>query len=199
MIHIVDIGSLRLPDGVVPYQPLLDRGLGRLTEFDPQQGTVAIGDGKMATLHVCKYPGWTSLLRPSVKFLGGFPYYEEAAKIIRQSQISTQRLDDLDIEPIDFLKLDVQGSEHAILENGHDNLRRCAVVQTEVAFAELNEGQPQWWQIHQELRSQGFVLHSLFDIKPPIEAEALYVRPGRQHLSIILEHCYSAQERRKAA
>jgi hypothetical protein len=208
VIHIVDIGSLRLPDGDVPYQPLLDRGLGRLTEFDPQVSGPAIGNGHAATLHICAYPGWSSLLRPSAAFLEAFPGFIVNARVIREMSVFTCRLDDLDIAPIDFLKMDVQGSELMILENGREKLRECAVVQLEVPFLALYDGQPQLWQLDRELRSQGFILDSFVGIKAPFEADVLYVRDyvsgaasrkvmDKMHL--ILTHCYQRKAMETAA
>jgi hypothetical protein len=199
VIHIVDIGSLRLPDGDVPYQPLLDRGLAKLTTFDPQEDTKTIGDGKPAMLHICTYPGWSSLLQPSAAFLKMFPAFKANARVVDRKIVKTHRLDDLDIEDIDFLKLDVQGSELAILEHGRKKLRECSVVQVEVPFLELYDGQPQLWQLDRELRQQGFVLAGFVSMKVPIEADALYVRYGSENLSRILDHCYRIRVTEKAA
>jgi len=71
--------------------------------------------------------------------------------------LRTKRLDDLsDLAPVDFLKLDVQGAELLVLEHARETLRTVSVLQCEVEFLELYEGQPLFADVDAFLRSQGF-------------------------------------------
>ncbi len=49
--------------------------------------------------------------------------------------VDTRSLDDVaEITAVDFLKIDIQGGELAVLRAGRDKLRRAVAVQTEVGF-----------------------------------------------------------------
>ena len=201
MIHIVDIGAW--PEGVPPYTPLLDARLARLTTFDPQNDDdFALGDGRPATLNICAYPGWTSLLKPNIELLKHLPS-SGAWEVRRRLPIETRRLDDLPLDPIDFLKLDVQGSELVILQNGHEKLRGCSAIHIELTFVPLYESQPLYWEVDSELRSQGFDLRTITSTRSCggqlIELDAVYVRPLGEHSSTIIQHCYPISKVEKAA
>src|SRR6185436_1594577 len=115
----------------------------------------AIGDGAVYTLNICAYPGWASFLKPSVAALECFTSFQEQASVKRQRPAQTFRLDALDeIAHIDFLKVDVQGSELDVLRGGAIKLRDAAVVQVEVPFVALYDGQPTFSNIDRELRAQ---------------------------------------------
>ena len=132
-IDIVDIGASPI-DGPPPYTPLLEQGMVQLIGFEPDETQYrellttqsenvryypfAIGDGNDATLHVCRAPGMTSLLKPDMDVLNYFSGFPEWGTVIAERQIGTRRLDDIkEIGNVDYLKLDVQGSELAILQN----------------------------------------------------------------------------------
>ena len=62
---------------------------------------------------------------------------------VRPVAVPTRRLDDVsEIPSIDFLKIDIQGGELVVLNNGWEKLRECAVIQIEVSFLSLYKGQP---------------------------------------------------------
>jgi FkbM family methyltransferase len=117
LTSVVDIGANPI-DGDLPYKPMLQRRLCRLTGFEPQPEALAelnsrksdletdfpyvVSDGKKHTLRVCGAPGMTSLL-------------EERGRAVRGLPITTRRLDDIkETGAIHFLKMDVQGSELSI-------------------------------------------------------------------------------------
>src|SRR6195256_5375423 len=117
LTHVVDIGANPI-DGAPPYRPLLDAKLCRVTGFEPQPSALAelnlkkgynevyldsaVGDGKEHTLNICAYSGWTSTLVPRVAALEVFDHFKSNARIVRQTRIKTQRLDDIaDVQDID--------------------------------------------------------------------------------------------------
>ena len=57
---------------------------------------------------------------------------------------------------VDFLKIDVQGSEKSILEHGRKKLAQACAVQTEVRMFPLYEGEPRYGGLEAELADQGF-------------------------------------------
>lgn len=209
MINICDVGALPLPsEGKPVYQSLLDGREARLIPFDPQMGGVAVGNEGLATLYVCAYPGWTSLLRPNAL---ANQIFRKQSRIVDEVTVETCRLDDLDVGDIDLLKIDAQGSELAVLETGRKVLKKCVAVQVEVPFISLYVNQPQFWEIDRELREQGFFLHKFVAFKywsdQLLEADALYVRDfvtnGVSPKLQMIARCYGsldlAGDRRKVA
>ena len=94
----------------------------------------AIGDGFEHTLNLCAYPGWTSFLEPDVEYIKKFHNFENASKIINKVSVKTEKLDDISFEKkIDFFKIDVQGFESIVIENGLKTISDSLVVQVELS------------------------------------------------------------------
>jgi FkbM family methyltransferase len=236
LTHVVDIGANPI-EGAPPYQPLLDAQLCRVTGFEPQASALAelrlkkgpnesylpyaVGDGCEHTLNVCAYSGWTSTLMPSAAALEVFSFFQSNARVVSRTRIQTRRLDDLaEVNEIDFLKIDIQGGELAVLMHGKEKLKNAVVIQTELPFVSLYDGQPSFGQVDQELRTQGFVPHAFAALKKwPIaplqfggdptralnqllEADVVYVRDfihsnqmsndQLKHLCLIAHSCYNS-------
>ena len=181
LTHIVDIGANPI-DGEPPYRPLLDAQLCRVTGFEPQASALAelnlkkgayetylpyaVGDGKEHILNLCAYSGWTSVFVPSAAALEVFSFFKNNARVVAQTRVQTQRLDGLvEIDDIDFLKIDIQGGELAVFVHGREKLKNAVVIQTELQFVDLYEGQPSFGQVDQELRTQGFIPHTFAALK----------------------------------
>ncbi len=235
---VVDVGANPI-DGVPPYRSMLDKELCTVVGFEPQRDALAtlresagrletylpdaLGDGKAHRLHRCRAPGMSSLLAPDPVNLALFNDFTMLGEMISEEPVATRRLDEVaEIEAMDFLKIDVQGSETAVFEGGREKLSRCAVVQTEVSFIPLYQGQPLWWQTDRLLRSMGFLPHAFATIKRwPIapyvhegdprnplhqllEADLIYVRDfiradgaddeQLQHLALIAHHCFGSYD-----
>jgi FkbM family methyltransferase len=210
-IHIVDIGASDV-EGPPPYQRFLDEDSFALligfepnpVEFQkliarPQPKRVylpyAVGQGGEAVLNVCFAAGMSSLLEPNFKILRHFHAFEEWGQVVNRIPVVTRRLDDVsEIKTVDYLKLDVQGSELAILRGGTRTLAGTLVVHLEMPFVPLYRDQPMFGDIDIFLRSAGFRIHTFRSIKtgalkavPPndgryaglyqlIETDAVYVR-----------------------
>jgi FkbM family methyltransferase len=111
-------------------------------------------------------PGVSSLLKPNAEFLAQFP---DAARwdVLSTSKVTVTSLDQAlkqsNVEYVDFIKLDTQGTELSILEGGSETLEESVFgVEVEVEFAELYEGQPLFSDVDPHLRKLGF---SLFDLR----------------------------------
>lgn len=181
-LHIADVGAAFIGE-IPPYQGLLDAGLGRLTAFEPDEREAArlaqklgdnarllpyaLGDGEQHTLRVCGNGlGMTSLLEPDPATLDYFNLFTEWGRVESRIPCPTHRLDDLpEVEPIDYLKMDVQGSELMILSHGREKLARCVAVQSEVSFITLYQDQPTFADIDRELRGQGLIPHRFTNVK----------------------------------
>jgi FkbM family methyltransferase len=233
---IVDIGANPI-DGVPEYWSLYRESLCTIFGFEPhpiayqallelnlpkaKYFPFILGDGNPATLHVCRAPGMTSLLKPS-RFITTKVFHEfaEFAIIKQEIPVETRRLDDIDIDNLDLIKIDVQGSELLILQNATQKLKEAVMVQTEVSFIPLYEGQPSFATMDHFMRSQGFVPHCFAQInKQPIypsshkkkspvnqlmEADIVYIPNFERladlsdeklkHLSLLAHSCYGSSD-----
>ncbi|MCE0504631.1 FkbM family methyltransferase [Roseivivax sp. GX 12232] len=177
LTEIVDIGAN--PTELPVYMPLVAAGAARVTGFEPQPSAFAeladrqgpherylphaVGDGTEGTLNVCRSGGFTSLFTPDRRaqdYLNK-PRWSRMTEVRERIGIETRRLDDIaEIERLDLLKIDIQGGELAVFENGRSRLARTLAVITEVAFMPLYEDQPLLHDQMRELTGQGFQLHS---------------------------------------
>lgn len=174
-IEVVDIGASPI-DGDPPYNCLLPLKRARVIGFEPNPEQYrllekkesprrkflpyAVGDGEEQTLHICAAPGMCSLLEPDMEILESFQGFGEWGKVVARERIATKRLDDIsEIDTIDYLKLDVQGSELAILKNAPERLKDISVIHLEVNFIPFYKDQPLFAELDQALRDAGFYLH----------------------------------------
>ena len=171
----VDIGAMAL--GTEPYAPLVDQGVGTVIGFEPvseeceklnqmhrHSGHLflphAIGDGSAGVFNLCNYPMNSSLFVPNMPLLEKFQNLGELMQVVRRERIDTKRLDDIaEVSEADYLKMDAQGAELAILMGARRLLEQVMIVHTEVEFVPMYEGQPLFADVDAELRQQGFLLH----------------------------------------
>jgi FkbM family methyltransferase len=203
LTHVVDIGANPI-DGMPPYKPLLEAQLCRITGFEPQASALAalnlrkgpnetyfpyaLGDGKTHTLNLCAYSGWTSIFVPSEAALDVFSFFKNNARVVDRTRIATRRLDDLaEVDDVDFLKIDIQGGELDVFVHGREKLKNAVVIQTELQFVNLYEGQPSFGQVDQELRAQGFIPHAFAALKKWPVAPLQFGGNPAQPLNQVLE------------
>ena len=182
-IRIIDVGAM--VEGTPRYAPLLNQGICRITGFEvnperiPEIRTAlpsgsqvlpyALGDGNPAKLHLTLYRGCSSLFEPNIAVIDMFESISASSEqgnfnVVGEVDIETVRLDDVDeCPPADYAKLDVQGAELMVLENGMGKLAEAVVVEIEVEFVEIYRGQPLFGDIESFMRKKGFVLHKLID------------------------------------
>jgi protein O-GlcNAc transferase len=175
-INILDVGAALIERP--PYQSLVDAGRGRIFGFEPNQQALEqlnreygnphrffpffVGDGRPAIFHETNWALTGSLYEPNSRLLEKFQNLAEVVTPIAKHPVNTTRLDDIaEIEDIDFIKIDVQGSELAVLENALRALSSAVLIQTEVEFVELYRGQPMFADVDTFLRANGFQFHTL--------------------------------------
>lgn len=181
-IQVMDIGAACIAEAPV-YNPLLDRGLAHLHAFEGDARQVAlieqtyghkasihcdfVADGTLRTLYIASpESGMTSLLKPELAALKFFNYFVHFGKVLKTEEVQTRRLDDVEgIPQIDFLKMDIQGSELCVLENGPKTLQACIAIQLEVSWICLYENQPGFGEIDCWMRSKGYAPHCMLDVK----------------------------------
>lgn len=238
LTQVVDIGASPI-DGVPPYKGLLDAGLCHVTGFEPQAEQLAqlnrmkgpherylphvVGDGAEHSLQLCRSVGFASLLEPDPASLALFEYFQPLGQVLTRERVQTRRLDDIgEIEAIDFLKIDIQGGELSVFQNGRQKLAQAVFIQTEVSFVTLYQDQPAWGEVDLELRAQGFMPHCFAHIKrwpiaPAVidadptkplnqllEADVVYIRDVRdmdtlsdaqlRHMALIAHVCYGSRD-----
>lgn len=233
---VVDIGANPI-DGDPPYKRMLAAGLCDVVGFEPQADALerlqkmagprerylpyALGDGTESTLHVCGLEGMTSLKVPDPAHLALFNLFPTWGDVKNTQPIATHRLDDIaEIAHMDFLKMDIQGSERDMLVHGRAKLAQTVAVQTEISFIPLYKGQPTFGEMDVMMRELGFLPHCFAEMKvwplaPTVvsgqpnkglrqllEADLVYVRDFTRarnmtaeqwkHLALIAHHCYGS-------
>ncbi len=175
-ITVVDVGAMSLGEGSDPYQPLIDAGIANIIGFEPvpeehaklqamaKPGRsylpYAVGDGSVQPFHICNYPMTSSLLRPNHALTDHFTGLSEVMQVVKTVEMQTHRLDDIpEVRKTDFLKIDIQGAELQVFQSAKHVLADTLMVQTEVEFVPLYEGQPLFAEVDQCLRQSGFLLH----------------------------------------
>lgn len=118
-------------------------------------------------LKVTRDAGLSSVFEPNRTFVDRFPDAQRFDVVDRQ-QVQGQRLDDVvrdhQIEDVDFLKIDTQGSELLILHGASGVLETSILgLEIEVEFSPIYEGQPLFADVDTFLRPFGF---ELFDLRP---------------------------------
>ena len=117
-----------------------------------------------ATLHVTREPGSSSLYPPLDDVIDRHPRLE-MQRGVQVEQIELVTLDgwcdEHDFDRVDLVKLDTQGSELDILRGAQRILDTVDIVQTEVEFNPMYEGQPLFGDVDRFLRDRGFVLWHL--------------------------------------
>jgi FkbM family methyltransferase len=235
---VVDIGANPI-DGEPPYKAMLAAGLCQVTGFEPQAAALAkleqkkgplerylpyaLGDGTERTLHVCAIDGMTSLLVPDPAHLALFNMFPIWAEVKERIPVATSKLDDIaEIAELDFLKMDIQGSERDVLVHGRTRLKQAVAVQTEVSFVPLYKNQPPFGEIDLMMRELGFLPHcvngtKIWPISPMVvgdkpnrgirqllETDMVYVRDFSRaenmnaeqwkHLALVAHHCYGSYD-----
>lgn len=172
-VRIVDIGANPIDDEP-QYAGLLATGLGQVTGFEPQAQALerlrraagpfetylpdAIGDGAVQELRVCTSDGFSSLFEPDPQQLALLTDFPAMAGVVQRHRVPTTRLDDVaGIEGIDYLKMDLQGGELAVIGGASRRLAEVVAVQTEVGFHRLYQGAPTFAEVDLALRSVGLV------------------------------------------
>lgn len=109
----------------------------------------------------------SSILRPNQRLAAQFPD-SGRLEVVETTEVEADTLDrqlrEHGIDDVDFIKLDTQGSELAVLEGAGDVLARSVFgLEIEVEFLPLYENQPLFADVDAFVRGRGF---QLFDLLP---------------------------------
>lgn len=168
---------------------------------------IFLGDGKRRTFYETEYGPCSSFFKPNKKLLSqfyGVGVEDDHFAIKSKKTIDTHKLDDVDlgVKAVDWLKLDIQGSEAMVLKNAKKTLANSLVVEIEVSFIELYEKAPLFADVDKIMRREGFIFHRFVDfdgrcIKPtgftksprkPMsqmwQADAVYTRDWTKYINV---------------
>jgi FkbM family methyltransferase len=233
---VVDIGANPI-DAAPSYKGMLAAGWCNVVGFEPQPDGLrrllasagpnerylpyAVGDGTPKTLHLCAAQGMSSLRKPDPARLALFNLFPIWGSVKATLPVVTRKLDEIsEIAAMDLLKMDIQGSEHDVLAHGRARVAQAVVIETEVSFMPLYEGQPTYGETDTLLRSLGFIPHSFTEakiwplapmvvkgeqmqgIRQLLEADMVYVRDFTRagnmsaeqwkQLALIAHYCYGS-------
>ncbi len=148
------------------------------------------------TLNINNSPGTSSVLKPNMPFLSQFEdaqRFEAREEIIIQTQTIDFLAQNKEIDSIDFVKIDVQGGELAVLQGGEDFFKKNLVgLEVEVEFSPMYQDQPLFSDV--DIFARGKLGLELWDIRKTywkynqdkyraplkgrlIFGDALYLRP----------------------
>jgi len=145
---------------VVGFEPLEER-LHEREEIDRDKHTTMlpffIGDGDAHVFYINKPDATSSLLPFNQSIIQDLLYLDDL-QTVSTEEVCTITLDEalIDIDRVDFLKLDIQGFEYSALMCAPSVLSRTLVVHCEVSFVEIYEGQKLFSEVDQLLRDAGF-------------------------------------------
>lgn len=174
-ITILDVGAALSERP--PYQSLVEAQRARVIGFEPNRDECEklnraygsshrffpyfAGDGLAATFHETNWVLTGSLYEPNSPVLEKFQNLAEVVRPVAQHAVTTTRIDDVEgIADVDFIKIDVQGSELQVLRHAPRVLATTVLVQTEVEFVQLYKAQPMFADVDIFLREAGFQFHT---------------------------------------
>ncbi len=173
-LKVIDVGAMDI--GATPYEALLSVPGCTVIGFEPNPEECAklneqpapgrsylphfVGDGSARTFHWCAWAATSSLYPPNTRLLERFSGLAELVQLARTSPVETTRLDDIpEVAGSDFVKIDVQGATLDVLRGGEATIRGALVVQCEVEFVPLYEGEPLFAEVDLEMRRLGYLFH----------------------------------------
>lgn len=164
---------------------------------------IALGSSPgLKEFNICRKRELSSFLQPNYEMVNRFPD-KERWEIEMTEEIKIETLDSQlpIIGPIDFIKLDTQGTELDILNGAILALKNIIGIQVEVEFIELYKTQPLFDEVFKFLYGLNFELWDLTTIyrygRDKLDrsgqssfADALFFRPPEQIVNM-----YEGQER----
>lgn len=106
-------------------------------------------------LKICKNPGVSSIFEPNNNFLMKFND-NERFEVIKEVELESNYLDDLNLKDIDFLKIDIQGAELKALSGARETLKDVVGIEIEVEFQKMYKDQPLFGEINSFICKNNF-------------------------------------------
>ncbi len=175
-IHVVDVGAMMLEQP--PYHHVLTLPKTTLLGFEPGDDErekledsanpghkflpFVVGRGGPAVFRSCEWNATSSLYEPNTRLLERFSGMAELHVVAERIEVETVALDDIPlVQPMSFLKMDVQGAELDIVMGAERSLKDTLVIHAEVLFVPMYENAPGFGDLDVALRARGFHLHHM--------------------------------------
>lgn len=178
---IIDIGAADHPEtpvGLGKLEALCLTGDAHVIGFDGDKRTFEalkakespyrsyynyfIADGTARKFYVTNNVWTGSLYKPDRTIMDSFGSLGPMTQLMEIIDVETVTLDSIEeIDDVDAIKVDAQGAGLEILQGAERLLKSTLLVQSEVEFIPLYEGQSLFADIDGYMRSQGFLLHNL--------------------------------------
>ena len=171
---------------VIGFEPVYDAEVVEKTEFGVRRVLpFALGDGSEQALNVTKYSALSSFYTPNRGLRDECDTPKHFHDIVKTVPMQTRRLDALQLEQADFIKLDTQGAEPLIVKGGERYVRQTPLVYSETFFIPFYENMPLFDEHLSLFRSYGFELLDLYpqprrraEVRTPGAYPALGSHPG---------------------
>lgn len=124
----------------------------------------AIGDGEEHVFYETALKWTSGIYPPNIDVMGNLNFPDSASEIVNSFKTKTKRLDDIpETWDADLLKLDTEGAELMILENGQKALSNALVIDIELNLLENQVGGARYYDVTKLIEEAGFTL-SLFEV-----------------------------------
>lgn len=192
-LTVVDNGAglLRLPAveklivskalNLVFFDPAGDAAIPVMLQGSTQVQSVpqaVLGDGEPKSLFACLDARYSSTMPPiaAEQLLGGL---RQSTMVLTQLPINSFAIDAIDgLSAIDWLVLDAQHDNIAILEHGQQSLANTLIIQAGVRFQSIYQEQKSVADISQWASKHGFRFYKLVNLE---HASNMQVRPDIVH------------------
>ena len=126
----------------------------------------AIADGSKKMLTTYNFPGWSSFLKPDKNYIKNFFIdIDRQLQIISEQEFLTQKLDEIKFKSsLDLIKIDVQGLESIIIENGKKTIKNALVIELELSPIPIYKEEKKFSYVCNQLENIGFNLNMFKEI-----------------------------------
>lgn len=159
------------------------------------------------SFNICRKPMVSSHFSPNRDFIARYPF-SDRFDVLNSDKMSCQTIDDIlpaDGSRCDFMKLDVQGGELAVLQGAGNTLSKCLGLEIEVEFLRVYENQPLFGDICAFLQTEGieFVDFTSFNrwersvyrgFGQCVFGDALFLRPPEGIISALEKGIFSIDD-----